>query len=219
MSVRRLILTFHGLGPVPDHVQGSERGVWVERDLYESILDEVRGRDDVGITFDDGNISDLEIGLPALAERGMRATFFVLGGRIGTPGYLAAEHVRELAATGMGIGCHGAEHRSWRTLGGDALHEDVAGGRSAVERALGGPVTEASCPFGDYDRRVLGELRRAGFERAYTSDGGWTRDGSWLQARNTVTPDWEPLRERLQGREPLKARALRAAKRVAKRWR
>src|SRR5688572_20028566 len=116
MSVRRFILTFHGLGPVPDRVEGSERSVWVERELYESILDEVHGRDDVEITFDDGNISDLEIGVPALAERGMRATFFVLGGRIGAPGYLGAEDVRALAAAGMGIGCHGAEHRSWRTL-------------------------------------------------------------------------------------------------------
>jgi peptidoglycan/xylan/chitin deacetylase (PgdA/CDA1 family) len=164
-------------------------------------------------------MSDLEIGLPALAERDMRATFFVLGARIGAPGYLGADHVRELAAAGMGIGCHGAEHRSWRALEGDELHEDVAGGRTAIERALGGPVEEASCPFGEYDRRVLGELRRLGFERVYTSQGGWTRAGSWLQARNTVTPDWERLRERLEGREPARARALRAAKTLAKRWR
>lgn len=219
MSVRRMILTFHGLGPVPDHVDRSERGVWVERDLYESILDEVRGREEVEITFDDGNLSDLEIGLPALAERGMRATFFVLGDRIGAPGYLAEEHVRELAAAGMGVGCHGAGHHSWRALDDVALRADVEGGRSAIERALGGPVREASCPFGEYDRRVIGELRRLGFDRVYTSDGGWTRAEGWLQARNTVTPDWEPLRERLCGREPTKARAVRAAKRVAKRWR
>ncbi|HEX8744816.1 MAG TPA: polysaccharide deacetylase family protein [Thermoleophilaceae bacterium] len=214
-----MILTFHGVGPVPDHVGGSERSVWIERDLYESILDEVRDRDDVAITFDDGNRSDLDVALPALLDRGMRATFFVLGDRIGAPGYLDAGGVRALAAAGMGVGCHGAAHRPWRSLAGDSLRADVAGGRSAIERALGGPVREASCPFGDYDRRVLGELRRLGFERAYTSDGGWTRERGWLQARNTVTADWGPLRARLEGREPARARAVRSAKRLVKRWR
>lgn len=214
-----MILTFHGVGEIPGHVEGSERGVWVERDLFESILDVVGGRDEVAITFDDGNRSDVDVAMPALAERGMSATFFVLAGRLGTPGYLGADDLAELTARGMSIGCHGSAHRPWRSLDPDALHQDVAGGRSELERALGGTVTEASCPFGDYDRRVLRKLRRLGFTRVYTSDGGWTDAGGWLQARNTVTADWQPLRERLEGREPRPARATRAAKRIVKRWR
>jgi peptidoglycan/xylan/chitin deacetylase (PgdA/CDA1 family) len=214
-----LILTFHGLGPVPDRVDGSERGVWVDRALYESILDEVQGRDDVRITFDDGNSSDADIAVPALLARAMRATFFVLGGRIGSPGYLSAGAIRELEAAGMGVGCHGLRHRSWRSLEGGALSEDIDGGRRRLEDALGHPVSEASCPFGEYDRRVLGELRRLGFTRTYTSDGGWGRPGAWLQPRNTVTANWEPLRERLERREPARARLIRAGKRVGKRLR
>jgi peptidoglycan/xylan/chitin deacetylase (PgdA/CDA1 family) len=214
-----LILTFHGIGAIPDHVEGSERGVWVEQALYESILDEVRGRDDVLITFDDGNRSDAEIAVPALLAREMRATFFILGDRIGAPGYLSAEAIRELEAAGMGVGCHGLGHRSWRALEGDALRADIDGGRRELAAALGRPVTEASCPFGEYDRSALGELRRLGFSRVYTSDGGWGRPGAWLQPRNTVTPDWEPLRQRLERREPARPRAVRVAKRFAKRWR
>lgn len=214
-----MILTFHGVGAVPAHVGDSERGVWVERELFEAILDEVRARDDVAITFDDGNRSDVEIAMPALAERGMRGTFFVLADRLGTPGYLSAGDLEELTAAGMTVGCHGSAHRSWRSLGDDELRRDVDGGRGQLERALGGSVTEASCPFGEYDRRVLRELRRLGFTRAYTSDGGWTDAGRWLQARNTVTSDWQSLRERLEGREPRAARVERAAKGLVKRWR
>jgi peptidoglycan/xylan/chitin deacetylase (PgdA/CDA1 family) len=217
--VRRVILTFHGLGDVPDHVEGSERGVWVGRNVFESILDEVKGRDDVAITFDDGNRSDVELALPALAERGMRGTFFVLGGRIGMPGYLDESGIRELAAAGMGVGCHGADHRSWRAIDDDALDHELTGGRAAIEAALGAPVTEASCPFGEYDRRVLAKLRREGFSRVYTSIGGWTRAEGWIQARNTVTEDLAPLRLQLERREPLRDRAVRAAKIAAKRWR
>lgn len=214
-----MILTFHGVGEIPGHVEGSERGVWVERDLFESILDDVRDRDEVAITFDDGNRSDVDVAMPALAERGMSATFFVLADRLGAPGYLGADDLAELRAAGMSIGCHGSAHLLWRSLDSDALRRDVAGGRSELERALGRDVTEASCPFGGYDRRVLRELRRLGFTRVYTSDGGWTRGGRWLQARNTVTADWQPLRDLLEGREPRKARATRAAKQVGRRLR
>lgn len=220
MAMRRVILTFHGVGDVPNAIEGSERDVWVDLALYESILDEVRGRDDVAITFDDGNRSDLEIALPALAERGLKATFFVLGDRIGAPGYLSEDDIRELAGAGMGVGCHGAAHLPWRSLGDEELRRDLHEGRGAVESVLGRSIDTASCPFGDYDRRVLAELRRLGFRRVYTSDGGWTSSGAWLQRRNTVTPKaWPSIRERLEGREPARARALRRLKGVVKRWR
>ena len=51
------------------------------------------------ISFDDGNASDLEIGLPALLERGLTATFFVLAGRLGRPGSLDADEVARCSRT------------------------------------------------------------------------------------------------------------------------
>ena len=51
---------------------------------------------------------------------------------------------------------------------------------------MGAEVIEAACPFGSYDRRVLGELRRAGYRKVYTSDRGPAGRGDWLQPRNTV---------------------------------
>jgi hypothetical protein len=47
-------------------------------------------------------------------------------------------------------------------------------------------VESASCPFGDYDRRVLKELRRIGYRFIYTSDGGAATEAQWLRARITV---------------------------------
>ena len=48
------------------------------------------------------------------------------------------------------------------------------------------PIREAACPFGSYDRRVLNMLRRHGFVRVYTVDGGHAKRGAWLQPRYTV---------------------------------
>ena len=53
-------------------------------------------------------------------------------------------------------------------------------------------MTEAACPFGSYDRRVLESLRGSGYRRVYTSDRGTTDAEDYLQARNTVGPDDRP---------------------------
>jgi hypothetical protein len=59
------ILNFHGIGrPMRNYWAGEER-VWIGGEIFEMVLDEVKGREDVLVTFDDGNISDIEIALPA----------------------------------------------------------------------------------------------------------------------------------------------------------
>ena len=78
-------------------------------------------------------------------------------------------------------------------------------------------MTEAACPFGSYDRRVLRALRRTGYRHVYTSDRGLARRGDWLQARNTV--------QRADGAELLgpilasQGALRRRARLTAKRWR
>jgi peptidoglycan/xylan/chitin deacetylase (PgdA/CDA1 family) len=185
---RCINLTFHGVGDPDRALEPGEAEVWVRRRDLRSILDAVDGRDDVRITFDDGNASDLEHALPALAERGLRATFFVVAGRLGTRGFLDAGGVRALADAGMAIGCHGMRHRPWRTLGDAALREELLDARRRLEEIVQRPVAEAGCPFGSYDRRVLARLRRYGYERVYTSDRGRARADAWLQPRNSVGP-------------------------------
>ena len=155
-------LTFHGLGDIDRDLDPGEADVWVSRERYLSLLDAVQDRDDVRITFDDGNLSDLEIGLPALRARGLSATFFVVAGRLGTPGFLDADGVRELQAAGMTIGCHGMRHRPWRRLAGHDLHEELVEAKRKLEDVVERPVTEAACPFGSYDRRVLRSLAPRG---------------------------------------------------------
>ena len=66
MEPRRLILTFHGLGEVPDQVEDDERPYWCGVEAFHSILDTClsitaeRGLE-VQVTFDDGNDSDVAI--------------------------------------------------------------------------------------------------------------------------------------------------------------
>jgi peptidoglycan/xylan/chitin deacetylase (PgdA/CDA1 family) len=182
---RGLILTFHGLGQPPERIPVGERDVWVPLEWYEAIVAALP-REGVGLTFDDGNASDIESALPVLTERELSARFFPLAGRIGSVGYLDAEDIAELSAAGMKIGSHGCHHRDWRGLTDAELREELIASRAMLADLASAEIAEAACPFGSYDRRVLRALRASGYERVFTSDGGTHSVGSWLCSRTTV---------------------------------
>jgi peptidoglycan/xylan/chitin deacetylase (PgdA/CDA1 family) len=215
-----LILTFHGLGEPPETASDAERHVWVGVEWFEAIVDALPAAG-VGLAFDDGNSSDVEHALGILLERGRRARFFVLGGRLDAEGHLGAEDVRKLHTAGMGIGSHGLNHRDWRTLSEDELGEELVISRRRLGEVLGSDVTEAACPFGSYDRRVLRALRGAGYRRVYNSDDGPGAADSWLMPRTTVHRG-RPLAQWLDlaaGGGRRRAGAAMAGKRLFKRLR
>ncbi|MFC5187692.1 polysaccharide deacetylase family protein [Actinomadura harenae] len=158
-------------------------------DRFERVLDAVADRPDVRLTFDDGNASDVETALPRLLARGLTAEFFVLAGRLGEPGRLTADGVRELVDSGMTVGSHGWAHRDWRRLTATQVGEELVRAHDVLSQITGAPVTRVAVPFGSYDRHVLRRLRRAAVTRAYTSDGGPARPDAWLQARTSLRHD------------------------------
>jgi peptidoglycan/xylan/chitin deacetylase (PgdA/CDA1 family) len=212
---RFINLTFHGIGVPGRSLQEGEDTVWVSAERFAFVLDAVTGRDDVRINIDDGNASDLALALPALRERALTATFFVIADRVGAPGFLAPADLRTLADAGMAIGCHGMRHLAWREIEDALLHDELVESRRVIEAAAGRPVTTAACPFGSYGRRSLRALQRAGYEHVYTSDRGPARAGDWLQARTTIT-EHGALAPILSARYPALRRRVELA---AKRWR
>jgi peptidoglycan/xylan/chitin deacetylase (PgdA/CDA1 family) len=222
MAARSVVnLTVHGIGPVTRMLDPGEDGTWVSVAQFEQVLDAVVGRPDVRITFDDGNSSDLEIGLPRLLERGLTAEFFVLAGMLGEKGKLDAGGVRELQRAGMRIGSHGWAHRDWRRIDEAQAVQEFADAHRVLAKLTGQPVNRVAIPFGSYDRRVLARLRQARISRAYTSDGGRTRPDGWLQARNSlrhdIGPEWTA--RVLDGTPALPVRARKLAARAVKRVR
>jgi peptidoglycan/xylan/chitin deacetylase (PgdA/CDA1 family) len=221
VAERTINLTFHGVGEPRRPLEPGEANVWVSTETFLAVLDRAAERADVAITFDDGNASDIDRALPALQQRGLHGTFFVVAGRLGTPHFLDEGDVRSLIAAGMEIGCHGMHHRPWRGLDERALHEELVEAKAILEDVAGRPVTRAACPFGSYDRRVLSMLRRSGYHHVYTSDRGLARTSRFLQTRNTVgAGDGSDVLARIAGPEARADRALgRRAKSILKRWR
>ena len=182
-----LNLNFHGIGkPIGRDFAEGEREVWVSPETFAATLDACVGRDDVHLSFDDGNWTDLDVALPALLARNLRATFFIVPGWLGEPGFMSKQDVRELAASGMRIGNHGLQHHDWTTLELDKLDHEISQGRRLLEELTGTEIHTVAIPFGAYNDTVLDTVRRHAYDFVYTSDGGTADPGAWLQPREHI---------------------------------
>jgi peptidoglycan/xylan/chitin deacetylase (PgdA/CDA1 family) len=214
-------ICFHGIGTPPAALEPDAHDYFVRTDLFLGVLDEAARLPAVQLSFDDGYASDVEVALPAITDRGLTATFFPLAGMLGRPGYLDEGGVRALSAAGMVVGTHGMGHRSWRGLDAESEHEELAVARSLIAAAAGAPVSTAACPFGSYDRRALGALRRHGYSRVFTSDRRRARAGAWVQPRYSIRRDdtLETVREDILAPPPLAERFRCVAASRVKAWR
>jgi len=193
MQDQILNLNFHGIGrPMGRDFGPGEREVWVTQEILEATLDLCAGRDDVAISFDDGNWSDVEIALPQLQQRGLSATFFIVPSWLGEPGFMSKHDLKEIVDAGMTIGNHGLQHHDWTTLEPAKLEHEVSQGRRLLEELTGTEIHTLAIPFGAYNDTVLDTLRRQAYEHVYTSDGGTADPTAWLQPREHLRADHAP---------------------------
>ncbi len=179
-------LNFHGLGAPGRELPPGEIEYWLDPFFLRDILDIFCERKDVQITFDDANESDYTIALSLLKARKMTARFFVVAERIDQKGFLSRQQIRELCAEGMAVENHGMQHRSWMQLKSTDLYKELIEARDLIQDITGRPITEAACPLGEYDRRTIRMLRKAGYRKVFTSDRGIARADSWIQPRITI---------------------------------
>ncbi|GAA1822171.1 polysaccharide deacetylase family protein [Microlunatus capsulatus] len=213
-------ICFHGIGNPERQLEPGEEAYWITPQLFSEVLDEVVGREDVALSFDDGNRSDVTHGLPGLSERGLVATFFALAGRLEQPGSLGEVELRALRAAGMTVGSHGFDHRPWRHLDEDQQRREFVEARRLLVEASGGAVDEAALPLGRYDRQVLGRLRAEGYDHVYSSDRAPARRSSWLQPRYSIRAgDSGATVRAILLRPDGVHRTLQRARMTVKRWR
>jgi peptidoglycan/xylan/chitin deacetylase (PgdA/CDA1 family) len=179
-------ICFHGIGTPRRELEPGEGRYWVSQDAFLAMLDVIAGRPEVRVSFDDGNASDVDVALDALRDRGLSAAFFVVAGRLGSPGSLDVDGLRELDRSGMTIGTHGMDHRPWPGLAAPDLERELVEARARIADAVGHAVDEAALPSGAYDRRLLAALRQLGYEKVHTSDRRVARADAWLQPRFSV---------------------------------
>ncbi len=216
-------INFHGIGAPDRDLEPGEAPYWLSADQFQYVIGQIAVAPDPAgftITFDDSNLSDHDIALPALAARGLQARFFVLTGRIGQPGSLDAPHVRALSDAGMTIGSHGINHIAWPGLSDADLEKELRSSRARLEDICGYQITEAGIPFGRYDARVLRALRAAGYTAVWSSDGGLFRHQAFLRPRTSLRGDMtqNDIRAILAGRMSRPQKLRRMIGMTRRRW-
>ncbi len=131
----------------------------------------------VAITFDDGLADFAEHAWPALRQRDLTATLYVVTDGIGeraawladgeeAPRMLTWDQVRTLDIEGCEIGSHSLSHPELDTLRGATLADEVALSRRELSTRLGHPVRSFAYPHGYHDRRVRQAVIDAGYDSA-----------------------------------------------------
>jgi peptidoglycan/xylan/chitin deacetylase (PgdA/CDA1 family) len=130
-----------------------------------------------GLTFDDGpHREGTPAVLEALAARGVRATFFLVGEQVARSPSLA----EEIVAAGHGIGLHCDRHRNQLRLGPRAVREDILRAAARIEETTGRPIERYRPPYGIFNAAALALVRRNGWRPLL-----WTHWGRDWEARAT----------------------------------
>jgi peptidoglycan/xylan/chitin deacetylase (PgdA/CDA1 family) len=107
----------------------------------------------LSFTFDDAPSSAATHGAAILEQHGLRGTFYLNGGLLGTRGdaspLMERAQARSVARAGHEIGCHTHAHADIRVQDWHALERDLAANHLAIAELTGGaPLRSFAYPFG-----------------------------------------------------------------------
>jgi peptidoglycan/xylan/chitin deacetylase (PgdA/CDA1 family) len=124
------------------------------------------------LTFDDGYEDAYTHVFPILRKYGERASFYVSADLIGTPHHLSWKELREMAAGGMEIACHGSRHLDLTTLDSAGKRYEIEHCAAALKKWMGIAPRTYVYAAGRYDPAAVAIVRAAGFEAAFTEHPG-----------------------------------------------
>ena len=132
------------------------------------------------LTFDDGYDDNYQAALPVLLRQGMRASFFVVTGKMGQPGYLSWPQAAQMRDQGMEIGSHTVHHYTLTEINLKEMERELRGSRLMLESNLSITKAVFANPFGETAPAVVALLEKTGYQAAGSSVVGLNRAGENL---------------------------------------
>lgn len=177
----------------------------------------------VAITFDDGWMDNYAFAFPILSSLGITATFFIVTGDmqdISAANRMELSHLRDLVRGGMEMGGHSVSHPNLTTLSEERLRAELAGCKDHLEQQLGTEVRHFAYPGGRFNRRVVEQCEKLGYQSAACSIG-WGQNSPATRFhlfRETLDSSSTPLRNALKQnlivRRMLSGRAWKRVKKM-----
>jgi peptidoglycan/xylan/chitin deacetylase (PgdA/CDA1 family) len=156
-------------------IGGAAHGAfWHNSPVFGRPISKLRGPGKpVALTFDDGpNPNATPLILDALAERGVKATFFILGRHAER----WPELVERVAREGHAIGNHGYYHRKLHFKSPSYVRKDLTLGTEAIQRVAGVTPKVFRAPHGFRSPWVTPIARSLGQQTVGWSFGVWDSD-------------------------------------------
>lgn len=158
-------------------------------ELMPYLTGETSGRV-VGITMDDGYLSNLELALPVLQRYGFSATCFMVSGYPGQSNVWDASsdcaplmnlaQLQAWLAGGQEVGSHTRSHCDLTRCTPEQAWLEIKGSRDDLSNALNAPVQHFSYPYGFLTPEHVAMVQQAGYDTALTTRGGRARQGDDL---------------------------------------
>ena len=114
------------------------------------------------ISVDDGRLNGYRYLWPILRELRFRATFYVVGSRIGRDKFASADQLREIDAAGSEIANHTYEHLKLTRATRAEVIAQVRKGSDAIYEAVGRRPRTLAYPGGAYNTAVMDAVRSEG---------------------------------------------------------
>ncbi|HUD06718.1 MAG TPA: polysaccharide deacetylase family protein [Candidatus Saccharimonadales bacterium] len=106
----------------------------------------------VSVTLDDNFVDQYTNGVKTLNEDGLKGTFYVVGGTIGTKGYMTRSQLIQTANDGNEIASHQYHLSDEVELSTSTLVSEITGNIAYLQQMLGSqyPITDFASPYGSY---------------------------------------------------------------------
>lgn len=112
----------------------------------------LKGKKLIALTFDDGPSQYTGKLLDALKEHNAKATFFVVGSRLGSDSSTAL--LKRMENEGHVVGNHSQSHKNLRYLSAKNIAKEMYASSSLIKNAIGHYPIVMRCPGGNYNSTV-----------------------------------------------------------------
>jgi|GEM_PF-2406488 len=109
----------------------------------------------VMLLFDDGTEDHARVAIPLMQAEGLRGVFFVSTDKVGRPGYLTKEQIKELTAAGHSFECHGHSHQRMDQMNSDQLEREISASSALILEWTGRAPKILAPPGGFMNQKVI----------------------------------------------------------------
>ncbi len=169
------------------------------------------------LTFDDGEMNNFIHAFPVLQRLQFKAYFFVIIDRIGQPGYMGWDELRQLRAAGMEIGSHGLTHRILTDLTDLEVERELHESLKCLVNLLGDGISTLSIPRGFYEDRTIDLACKLGYRDVFISERtGQLESHCWERIAVRSSWDLNRFEQAIAGIQPVSEQIFDRTKNVFK---